>query len=158
MFTFFFLMIRRPPRSTLFPYTTLFRSALGPERRDYTALSGTVGVVYRPPPVASLALTGNLGRAWRAPTLFELFANGPHLGEARYEIGQPGLRPEAGTNVDVGLRWQARGVRIELAAFRNSIGRFIFITPPHSFVFTSPTHSLRVYRYEQPDARLGGAQ
>src|SRR3712207_7544869 len=28
MFSFFFLMIRRPPRSTLFPYTTLFRSAL----------------------------------------------------------------------------------------------------------------------------------
>src|SRR2546429_7420534 len=27
---FFFLMIRRPPRSTLFPYTTLFRS---PQRR-----------------------------------------------------------------------------------------------------------------------------
>src|SRR5256885_5947776 len=26
---FFFLMIRRPPRSTLFPYTTLFRSTLG---------------------------------------------------------------------------------------------------------------------------------
>src|SRR3712207_5984690 len=26
MFDFFFLMIRRPPRSTLFPYTTLFRS------------------------------------------------------------------------------------------------------------------------------------
>src|SRR5260370_31568650 len=26
MFSFFFLMIRRPPRSTLFPYTTLFRS------------------------------------------------------------------------------------------------------------------------------------
>src|SRR2546430_4412800 len=27
-FLFFFLMIRRPPRSTLFPYTTLFRSPL----------------------------------------------------------------------------------------------------------------------------------
>src|SRR5258708_5267146 len=26
---FFFLMIRRPPRSTLFPYTTLFRSDIG---------------------------------------------------------------------------------------------------------------------------------
>src|SRR3712207_8836445 len=26
MYCFFFLMIRRPPRSTLFPYTTLFRS------------------------------------------------------------------------------------------------------------------------------------
>src|SRR5258708_12315101 len=28
-FFFFFLMIRRPPRSTLFPYTTLFRSHAG---------------------------------------------------------------------------------------------------------------------------------
>src|SRR2546425_7146693 len=28
MIVFFFLMIRRPPRSTLFPYTTLFRSRL----------------------------------------------------------------------------------------------------------------------------------
>src|SRR5205085_12431881 len=26
LFSFFFLMLRRPPRSTLFPYTTLFRS------------------------------------------------------------------------------------------------------------------------------------
>src|SRR2546425_10937928 len=30
---FFFLMIRRPPRSTLFPYTTLFRSHRGLRRR-----------------------------------------------------------------------------------------------------------------------------
>src|SRR2546426_4371944 len=28
IFCFFFLMIRRPPRSTLFPYTTLFRSEM----------------------------------------------------------------------------------------------------------------------------------
>src|SRR2546430_10056053 len=35
---FFFLMIRRPPRSTLFPYTTLFRSAHAEDvldRRDH---------------------------------------------------------------------------------------------------------------------------
>src|SRR5215813_14633305 len=31
-FLFFFLMIRRPPRSTLFPYTTLFRSRAPPQR------------------------------------------------------------------------------------------------------------------------------
>src|SRR5260221_11226897 len=34
---FFFLMIRRPPRSTLFPYTTLFRSTAAP--RDNTPLT-----------------------------------------------------------------------------------------------------------------------
>src|SRR3712207_8581415 len=33
---FFFLMIRRPPRSTLFPYTTLFRSDVR-EQRDLVA-------------------------------------------------------------------------------------------------------------------------
>src|SRR5437764_9653389 len=33
VFVFFFLMIRRPPRSTLFPYTTLFRS--GPEAERF---------------------------------------------------------------------------------------------------------------------------
>src|SRR5260370_30720301 len=31
---FFFLMIRRPPRSTLFPYTTLFRSAFAAFRTE----------------------------------------------------------------------------------------------------------------------------
>src|SRR3712207_5163269 len=34
----FFLMIRRPPRSTLFPYTTLFRSVLLMERKKAEAL------------------------------------------------------------------------------------------------------------------------
>src|SRR3712207_9230028 len=34
MISFFFLMIRRPPRSTLFPYTTLFRSELGQDVRE----------------------------------------------------------------------------------------------------------------------------
>src|SRR5437773_8136615 len=33
-FFFFFLMIRRPPRSTLFPYTTLFRSRAAPVLRE----------------------------------------------------------------------------------------------------------------------------
>src|ERR1039457_4145259 len=38
---FFFLMIRRPPRSTLFPYTTLFRSHGGPQQNG----GGRRGVV-----------------------------------------------------------------------------------------------------------------
>src|SRR5690349_23240934 len=46
---FFFLMIRRPPRSTLFPYTTLFRSR-GPDdpRRARRTRPGTVGRVRAP--------------------------------------------------------------------------------------------------------------
>src|SRR2546422_11750412 len=44
---FFFLMIRRPPRSTLFPYTTLFRSQF-------------TGVALEPPEVAKLAEHPNI--------------------------------------------------------------------------------------------------
>src|SRR2546430_7276544 len=46
---FFFLMIRRPPRSTLFPYTTLFRSqrdgTTGQDLRSYYA--GRYGIFPR---------------------------------------------------------------------------------------------------------------
>src|SRR2546429_4445672 len=35
---FFFLMIRRPPRSTLFPYTTLFRSQISSVSRNVSLL------------------------------------------------------------------------------------------------------------------------
>src|SRR5687768_18577150 len=42
---FFFLMIRRPPRSTLFPYTTLFRSRLNPSVGDVTKSTPALNVV-----------------------------------------------------------------------------------------------------------------
>src|SRR3712207_7899294 len=54
MSIFFFLMIRRPPRSTLFPYTTLFRSmeklltlrrALGDRRGEATTLHN-LGLIH----------------------------------------------------------------------------------------------------------------
>ena len=38
----FFLMIRRPPRSTLFPYTTLFRSGIDDLALDLDCISGGV--------------------------------------------------------------------------------------------------------------------
>src|SRR5947209_10139898 len=39
---FFFLMIRRPPRSTLFPYTTLFRSAPRHVQREAPVVTETI--------------------------------------------------------------------------------------------------------------------
>src|SRR5256884_3161725 len=53
--TFFFLMIRRPPRSTLFPYTTLFRSPPFPARAvpvvDQLALVHEQVFTHSPPTV-----------------------------------------------------------------------------------------------------------
>src|SRR3712207_6895294 len=50
LIVFFFLMIRRPPRSTLFPYTTLFRSLIFIST-DLVSQAGNksiFGLVHRP--------------------------------------------------------------------------------------------------------------
>src|SRR3712207_8763219 len=54
---FFFLMIRRPPRSTLFPYTTLFRSHDG-GHAGAALVRGGGGVLRRLPPGAELQPRG----------------------------------------------------------------------------------------------------
>src|SRR2546427_8275596 len=51
-------MIRRPPRSTLFPYTTLFRSALDQAERG-SALHPRQGHLRRRPPATRHALPGH---------------------------------------------------------------------------------------------------
>src|SRR2546422_5622398 len=56
-FFFFFLMIRRPPRSTLFPYTTLFRSQIA--RRADVHDPGLLGIA----PVAAPPGPGSADRA-----------------------------------------------------------------------------------------------
>src|SRR5207237_10730922 len=47
LFCFLFLMIRRPPRSTLFPYTTLFRSRVPDGRCRVVAAAGCAGEAKR---------------------------------------------------------------------------------------------------------------
>src|SRR2546425_2159303 len=43
---FFFLMIRRPPRSTLFPYTTLFRSRWSEETQSRPEMFSFLEIVF----------------------------------------------------------------------------------------------------------------
>src|SRR3712207_8703079 len=60
----FFLMIRRPPRSTLFPYTTLFRSDVArPVRRPG---GHRVGLGAGQPGRRHVDLVGELGHAVRS--------------------------------------------------------------------------------------------
>src|SRR5258708_14773850 len=54
MLLFFFLMIRRPPRSTLFPYTTLFRSKKGNDKQRWSNSQAAEITAY----VADVSLGG----------------------------------------------------------------------------------------------------
>jgi len=125
--------------------------AMMAQTRNATAWSGDFGIVFRP--AADVAVSANVGRAWRAPTLFELFSNGPHLGEARYERGDATLVPEAGRSADVGVRLGGSRVRLELAVYQHAISGYIYIRPDTVFI-----DSLRVYQYAQANAELVGAE
>src|SRR2546430_14518124 len=76
---FFFLMIRRPPRSTLFPYTTLFRSAALVDSA-HTAMLPTEPLVQR-------ALEGATKRASGDAIVAAVRRLAADLGHARDALG-----------------------------------------------------------------------
>ena len=120
--------------------------------RSWTAVSWNAGAALEL--ARGLFATAGVGRSWRAPTLFELYANGPRIGEARYDVGDPSLDTEAGLEIDAGVRWAlGSAARVEVNVFRNAIDRFI-VTAPTADV----QDGLRVYRTEQTDALLRGVE
>jgi iron complex outermembrane recepter protein len=119
--------------------------------RSWTVTSGNVGAVFRPLP--TMALAGNFGAAWRAPTLFELYSNGPLLAESRFEIGDPSLKSERALNLDLSARWEGTRVRGEIAGFRNDIRDFVYLAPTAEL-----NQGLRVFRHRQADALLTGGE
>src|SRR5256885_9894731 len=89
MFCFFFLMIRRPPRSTLFPYTTLFRSVLGSRSNLGLAVAAATEFLGRPVgPAAAEAvlLPGRLERRGESP--LEIWDGAHNLDGVGYLLGR----------------------------------------------------------------------
>ncbi len=133
--------------------------ALGVEaqKRTYGSATATGGVVWHL--AQPLGLAFNLGRAWRAPTAFELFANGVHEGSGRFEIGDAGLVPEQSLNEDVSLRYATSRVQGELALFHNRINHYIYPSPTGQFDTTGANASnFPIYLNRQTDATLRGGE
>jgi outer membrane receptor protein involved in Fe transport len=127
------------------------RLALRDQSRSWSSFSGDLGMVYQLQP--TLAFSLNAGRAWRAPNLFELFANGPRLGEGRYEYGSNTLDAERSLNLDAALRWDSPRAHAEVSAFRTTVNDYIYTAPTNLF-----NDGLRVFRYGQSDATLTGGE
>ena len=75
--------------------------------RSFNAGSASTGLLYKLNP--AYTLTSNLSYTERAPTFYELYANGPHLATGSYEICDPNAQKEKATSLDLGLRF-AQGV------------------------------------------------
>lgn len=91
--------------------------------RSFTNMSGSLGVGF--PLSDGVTLTGSLSRAFRAPTVEELFSNGFHAAAGSYDIGNSELRAETNSGAEVVLRLQAEHVSGQFSAYYNRIDNYI---------------------------------
>jgi iron complex outermembrane recepter protein len=121
------------------------------DSRSWSAVNGDAGIIFHITP--QLSALANAATGWRAPTLFDLYANGPNLAEARFEVGDPAMETERSRTVNGGFRWASDRARAEVSVYRSDVDNFIFTTP------TSATQNgLQIFRHTQANARLTGAE
>jgi iron complex outermembrane receptor protein len=82
-------------------------------------------------------LSTNLSASQRAPKDYELFAHGVHAATGTYEIGQPTLGVEKGTQLDVGGEWKQGAHQFGITGFASQFSNYISLqatdvnaTPP----------------------------
>lgn len=100
---------------------------------------------------ADYSLAFNLTHAERHPVATELYAEGPHLAVARFEVGDDALDVETALTADLTLRRTAGDLRFVLTAFVNSFDDFI-----HAGATGEVEDGLPVYAYRQQDAAFIG--
>lgn len=93
------------------------------ESRDFTPTSFSGGALYRLN--AAWSLASNLSHSERAPTYYELYANGPHAATGQYEIGNRDLSVEKSNGVDLQLRWKQGGHSINVTGFYTRFNNYI---------------------------------
>lgn len=125
-------------------------SAIGLPDRSFTGASASAGLYV--PTWRNGAAVANFVHSYRAPGLEELYNNGPHPGNAIFEIGDPNLRRERGNGVEFSLRHLARRLKLETNLFRYQFSDFIFFNPTGEF-----DDGLPVAEYKQGDSRFLGA-
>ncbi|HKS14472.1 MAG TPA: TonB-dependent receptor [Pseudomonas sp.] len=100
------------------------RFAAADSTSSFTAASLSSGAVYQLTPVWSLA--ASLGYTERAPTFYELYANGAHVATGAYEVGDADLNKEKALSGDLALRFDngthKGSVGVFYSHFRNYIG------------------------------------
>jgi iron complex outermembrane receptor protein len=117
----------------------------------WSSVTGNLGVLYHVSEPVALVL--NVGRGFRSPSTFDLFANGPHEATQTFERGNPNLKTETSINTDAALRIQSASAAIELGTFVNLIQSFIYTVPAGQVDSAS---GLDIYDVVQGDAVLRG--
>lgn len=130
--------------------------------KDFTNVTASLGASY----AASSAFTlkANISRAFRAPGIAELTANGEHEGTSRYEIGESNLTSETSLQGDLGLEYNARHFSISITPYINHISNYIFLQKlraangADSMMTGDNGNLVEAFKYNQQNATLAGLE
>lgn len=123
--------------------------------RSFSLRSASLANVFKLSPQWSLS--GALSFSERAPTSFELYANGVHAATGAYERGDTTLNAERGNNVDVALEWKDGTNHLRLGAFSARFSRFIALEATGNDV-TVDGEDVPEYAFRSVRARLNGIE
>ncbi len=92
--------------------------------RTFSALSGSISGIYD----AGLGFTigATILRSFRAPSLEELFSEGPHLASYSYEVGNPDLKPERAWAKEVFINHSSNSTSATIALYHNSFQNYLY--------------------------------
>lgn len=74
---------------------------------------------------ANWSVTSNLSHSERAPSYFELYANGAHVATGQFEVGSENLNKERSNGIDAQLRWKDASNSLSLGAYYTRFSNFI---------------------------------
>lgn len=119
----------------------------------YSNATGTIGAAYRVND--KLSFTANIGSAWRAPSVNELYIDGIHLSAASYEKGDSALRSERSYNFTISGKYETEKFYAEAVIYDNIINDFIYAKPALTpITLISGTYPL--FNYTQANVNLKG--
>jgi iron complex outermembrane receptor protein/hemoglobin/transferrin/lactoferrin receptor protein len=121
----------------------------------YTTFSGSAGANYALG--NGMALATNLSTGFRAPSVFELYANGVHGGVAAFQEGNPELDPERSYSADLSFRVRRDRVTAEVTGYVNAISNYIYLQNTGTFQNPDGTGP-PVYAANQTDAIIPGIE
>jgi len=92
-----------------------------------------------------------IAQSQRAPSVEELFANGPHPATGSYLIGDENLNEESSTNIELGYHWHHDNFQFSTNVFYNHIKDFIYSKNLNEII-----DDLTGYQYTQADTTFKG--
>lgn len=118
--------------------------------RAFNNFSAAAGVGYH---VGDLKIGANISRTGRAPSVEELFSNGPHIATQAFEVGDPTLKSERAWNGEIYARYDGTAAEFSATLYTNRFDNFIYEAETGG-----EEDGLPVFQYFQDDARVWGVE